>query len=62
MVCRIKNSADAQFKAERQRFLKKQKGKPVLAEQIKSREDREFMRHQNSKETGQEKVFLGDVQ
>jgi hypothetical protein len=62
MVCRIKKSAEEQFKAERRRFLARQKGKPVLAEQIKSREEREFIKHQREQEKGQEKIFLGDIQ
>jgi hypothetical protein len=62
MVCRIKNSPSEQFKAERKRFLQRQKGKPVLAEQIKSREERAMRNHNHMQDQGKEKRYVSDLQ
>jgi hypothetical protein len=51
-MSKIKNSPEEQRKAERKRFLARQKHKPVLAEKIKAREEK------SNKKT---KVFTEDL-
>ena len=52
-----KNPLDQQ-RLERKRFEQRMKPKPVLAEQIKSREIRELKRRKERQETGQEKIII----
>ena len=61
MVCRIKPDAHEQQKAEHKRFLQRQKGKPVLADRIKSREERELKKHRDLQDQGKEKRFSSEL-
>ncbi len=54
-------NADDQLRLERKRFAQKQRPKPVLADQIKSREIRELKLLKERKEKGQEKIFMEDI-
>lgn len=61
MGAKIKSTAEEQYKAERKRFLNRSRPKPVLAERIKSREERSMHKHSELKESGKEKMFIGDI-
>ena len=55
MEAKIKDNPHDQMIAERKRFESKQKPKPVLAEKLKRRREREEYKD------GSQKVFMGDL-
>ncbi|MFA6190635.1 MAG: hypothetical protein WC711_03985 [Candidatus Staskawiczbacteria bacterium] len=55
MTCNIKSTEEEQYKAEKKRFTNRMKPKPVLAEKIKRREERQH------KKDGSEKINLEDL-
>lgn len=54
-MIKIKQSAQEQYRAERKRFEKKQQPKPVLADKLKKKREKEMAND------GSEKVYMGDL-